>query len=66
MNPVSAVVYSAKGTDVDNVVINGEIIVKGRKILTMDETDILERSGKTVKAVLHKTGIENKSRWETV
>ena len=65
-NPVSAVVYSAKGSDVDNVVINGEIIVMGRKILTMDESDILERAKKTVAEVLLKTGIENKSRWKTV
>lgn len=64
MNPVSAVVYSAKGTDVDNVVINGEIVVKDRKILTMDEADVIARAREAIVGVLDKTGIQNRSRWK--
>ncbi len=66
VNPVSTVVYSAKGTDVDNVIIDGQFVVLGRKILTMDEQEVMERADRTIAQVLKKTGIENKPRWETI
>ena len=65
-NPVSTVVYSACGMDVDNVVIDGKIVVQDRVIKTMNEQEILDQAKKTVLQVLAKTGIENKSRWKTV
>lgn len=40
-NPVSHIVYSATGSDVRDVIINGEIIVQNRKILTLNMDDIL-------------------------
>ena len=65
-NPVSTVVYSAKGTDVDNVIIDGKIVVQNRKILTMDEQKVTASAKKAIRQVLDRTGIQNKSRWETV
>jgi 5-methylthioadenosine/S-adenosylhomocysteine deaminase len=63
VNPVSAVVYSAKGSDVDNVIIDGKWIVENRKILTMDQKAVMEKAKKAIVQVLKKTGIENRSRW---
>jgi cytosine/adenosine deaminase-related metal-dependent hydrolase len=65
VNPVSAVVYSAKGSDVDNVIIDGKWIVENRKILTMDQEAVMEKARKAIVQLLKKTGIENKSRWAT-
>jgi len=37
---VSALVYSARATDVDTVLVNGEILMKDRKLLTIDEEKV--------------------------
>lgn len=66
INPVSLVVYSAQGTDVDNVIIDGQFIVRDREILTMDEAAVLEKSKAMIDQVLAKTQIENKPRWPMV
>lgn len=65
-NPVSAIVYSAKGSDVDHVIIDGEFVVKENKVLTMDEQKVIKRAEESIVQVLKKTGIQNRSRWETV
>ncbi|MBF0467999.1 MAG: amidohydrolase [Desulfamplus sp.] len=43
-NPVSHLVYSATGADVRDVLIDGEIVVKDRKILTLDLDSILVKA----------------------
>ncbi len=42
-NPVSHLVYAARGADVVHSVINGNLVMKDRKILTLDEPEILAR-----------------------
>ncbi len=39
----SHLVYCATGSDVDNVVINGRLVMEGRKILTFDEGEAMDR-----------------------
>jgi cytosine/adenosine deaminase-related metal-dependent hydrolase len=41
-NPVAAVVFGAQGSDVDTVVVDGQILMQGRKVQTLDEGAILE------------------------
>jgi 5-methylthioadenosine/S-adenosylhomocysteine deaminase len=41
-NPVSHLVYSANGSDVDNVIINGKFVMEKRKILTVNEVKVLK------------------------
>lgn len=41
-NHVSHLIYAANGSDVDNVIINGEIVMEKRKILTTNEGKILK------------------------
>jgi cytosine/adenosine deaminase-related metal-dependent hydrolase len=65
VNPVSAVVYSAKGSDVDNVIIDGKWIVENRQILTMDQKAVMEKAKQAIVALHKKTGVENRSRWAT-
>lgn len=42
-NPVSHLVYSAKGSDVRDVIVAGRMILKDRKLLTLDMADIYEK-----------------------
>lgn len=41
-DPVSHLVYTVRGSDIRDVVISGRMILKDRKILTLDLSDILE------------------------
>jgi len=42
-NPISSIVYSANGSDVKDVVVNGKILMKGRAFLTLDQEEIMAR-----------------------
>jgi 5-methylthioadenosine/S-adenosylhomocysteine deaminase len=44
-NPVSHIVYAVSGPDVRDVIVSGKILLRNRKILTLDLEDILERVG---------------------
>ncbi len=51
-NPVSHLVYSIHGSDVQDVIIGGKIIVKDRRMITVDVEDLLEnavRIGKLIR-----------------
>jgi len=49
-NPYSVLVYSASGSDVKDVIVNGTILMKDRELLTLDQEDIMDR----VKAIGRK------------
>jgi 5-methylthioadenosine/S-adenosylhomocysteine deaminase len=42
-NPVSHIVYAAQGSDVQDVIVNGRILIKDRKLLTVDLENIIEK-----------------------
>ena len=42
-NPVSHIVYAAQGSDVRDVLVAGKMLVKDRKLLTLDLDDILQK-----------------------
>jgi cytosine/adenosine deaminase-related metal-dependent hydrolase len=62
-NPVSAVVYSAAGSDVDDVMIDGKWVVQKGVALTLDEKGILRDASEAIARVLKKTGVSNRPRW---
>jgi 5-methylthioadenosine/S-adenosylhomocysteine deaminase len=39
----SHLVYAASGADVDTVLINGKVIMENRKLLTIDETEVMQK-----------------------
>lgn len=39
-NPLSALVYSARGTDVDTVICDGKLLMRERKLLTIDKEEV--------------------------
>ncbi|BDZ67408.1 hypothetical protein GCM10025860_08560 [Methanobacterium ferruginis] len=40
-NPISHLVYSAEGADVNTVICNGEIMMRNREVLTLDEMEVM-------------------------
>jgi len=39
--PVYRVAYFANGNDVDTVIVNGEVLMEGRRVKTVDESRVL-------------------------
>jgi 5-methylthioadenosine/S-adenosylhomocysteine deaminase len=39
-NPLSALVYCARATDVDTVLCDGKVLMRGRKLLTIDKEEV--------------------------
>ncbi|MDY6973100.1 MAG: amidohydrolase [Thermodesulfobacteriota bacterium] len=42
-DPISSVVYSANGADVRDVIVNGKVLMKDRKFMTLDPIRIMEK-----------------------
>ncbi len=53
-NLISELVYSCHASDVDTVIVNGEIVVKNRKCTTMDETKVCTDAQNTIEKLLNQ------------
>lgn len=56
-NLIAALSYSANGSEVDTVIINGRITMEGRRILTMDEELIYDK----IQDIIVRMGLDKKS-----
>ena len=66
-NPAATLVRSATGTDVDTVVIDGQIVMRGRKVLTLDEEAILDDVQKRYRAAAVRAGLQGTGPvWPTI
>ena len=48
----SNIVYSANGADVDSVMIDGKLIMQNRKMLNMNEKEVMRQVKKIAKRLL--------------
>ena len=55
-NPVSTLVYSAGEENVETVVVDGQIIMENRRVLTVDEPKHLERAQKVAEDLARRAG----------
>ena len=53
-NLISELVYSCHASDVDTVIVNGEIVVENRKCTTMDETEVCTDAQNTIEILLNQ------------
>jgi cytosine/adenosine deaminase-related metal-dependent hydrolase len=60
---VQNLVYSASGDAVETVYIDGKLVMDNRKVLTVDEDEILERCAVLGEQVLRRSGVEVPSKW---
>ncbi len=54
-NPISHVVYAANGRNVDTVICNGEILMRNKKLLILDEAQIIELAENASQDLLSQT-----------
>ena len=59
LDVIGVIVYSANGSDVNDVIIDGELIMEDRVIKTADEDDVLEKAQKAAEHCLKRAGLSN-------
>lgn len=52
-DPMSAIVYSAQGADVDTVIIDGNIVMENRQLKTIDEELVKRKVGEITKRIMN-------------
>jgi cytosine/adenosine deaminase-related metal-dependent hydrolase len=62
-NPVSNLVYSGSGHAVDTVIVNGKPLMRGKKLITLNEAAVMERAMKQSKPLLERAGIDIQPKW---
>jgi cytosine/adenosine deaminase-related metal-dependent hydrolase len=65
-DPVSTIVYAANGSDVDTVVIDGKVIMEGRKVQTLDEALIVEEARNNYQKIAKRAGLNIGPRWPVI
>ncbi len=61
---VSAVAWAANGGDVDTVIIDGRIVMEKRKVLTINEDDILEQAERRKHKILKQANVQVNHVWK--
>ncbi|MBC7250250.1 MAG: amidohydrolase [Anaerolineae bacterium] len=55
---VPKLVYSARGHDVVTSIIDGQVVMENRRVLTMDEAEVLKRARQATADLVSRAGIE--------
>ncbi|KAK4942609.1 hypothetical protein LTR10_017738 [Elasticomyces elasticus] len=59
LDPVTTVVYSCSGADVEMVVVDGQMVVEQRKLTSADEQQIMQRARQTVKRIRERSRVQS-------
>lgn len=51
-DPYANIVYSARGSDADTVIVNGKLLMEGRKVKTLDEQEVMQKAQRTASNLL--------------
>jgi len=57
--PLYRVAYFANGNDVETVIVNGEVLMLNRQVLTVNEAEVLEQAQQEIEAALERTGLQH-------
>jgi 5-methylthioadenosine/S-adenosylhomocysteine deaminase len=56
--PVHRLIYEAVGHDVETVVVDGRVLMEGRRVLTVDEASILAEANAQARALVERAGLQ--------
>jgi len=51
-DPYANIVYSARGSDVETVIVDGTILMEGREVKTLDEVEVMQGAQRTASNLL--------------
>ncbi len=57
--PVHRIAYYANGSDVHTVIVDGRILMEGRRVKTVDETEVLEMAQEETLRMLDRTNLSH-------
>ena len=57
IDPVSALVYSAQTSDVETVVIDGQVVMQDRELLTLDEKLVFDSAKREAAELMKRAGL---------
>lgn len=57
LDVVSTIVYSAEASDVQTVIVEGELLMRDRKLLTLDESAVIEQANKESVELAARSGV---------
>lgn len=57
--PVYRLAYFANGADVDTVIVDGKILMEGRRVLSVDEAEVLEFAQQETEAMLDRADLRS-------
>ncbi|KUJ19678.1 5-methylthioadenosine/S-adenosylhomocysteine deaminase n1 [Mollisia scopiformis] len=68
VDPMTTVVYSCTGADVEMVVVDGEVLVQDGKLVTMDGREVIAAARKSIKGIRERSGVKavNRKGWKYV
>jgi hypothetical protein len=55
--PVYRLVYQATGHDVSDVVVAGRLVMRDRRMLTVDEAEVLDRVERVYRVFMERAGL---------
>jgi len=64
-DPVANLVTSMHSSNIESVMCNGEWVMQDKKILTVDEDEILEEAKRRAKSIMERAGIKIPDRFPT-
>jgi 5-methylthioadenosine/S-adenosylhomocysteine deaminase len=56
---VSALVYSAQPSDVRATIIDGQIVMREGKLLTLDEASVIEEANREARSLAERAGLSS-------
>lgn len=60
VDPITTVVFSCSGADVDKVIVDGEVLVDGGRLVRHDEHQIRDESQRTIRRIRNKTEVRTR------
>lgn len=60
IDPVTVVVFSCSGADVDKVIVDGRVLVSDGRLVKCDEEHIREAAKQTIRRIRNQSGVLNK------
>ncbi|MEA1929050.1 MAG: amidohydrolase [Candidatus Auribacterota bacterium] len=63
LDPLSAIVWSATGSDVETTIVDGNILMRDDRVITMYESEVLHRAEVRSRTVMEKSGVSARHNW---
>lgn len=63
LDPMFSLIYRAEGSDVVHVLVDGEVVVKDRKLTKVDEHALIQETQDVIRSYLKRVGLENEMVW---